>query len=488
MAVIPFNEWLPDEAELGNRGTPYLVNALPGPTSYKPVPSLEALTQPLNDYCRGAIDIRSNDLNVFQFAGDAAKLYQLSQDTWNDVSQGSGYSTGQDERWAFQLWKNKVLATNFSDNIQSIDLGAASFSDLTADFRARQLAVVNQHVLAANTFDSVGGAVPDRLRTSAFNDETDWTPDSTTGATSRDLGGGPIQRLFGGEFGAIMTKDRTYRAVWLGAPDWFAVDETIPGIGTVAAGASAQLGNRIFTFSQHGFFVITNATAAEPIGAGRVDKFMLDDLDDKYLHRISTVTDPASGRVFWAYPGAGNVGGQPNKIIVFDSHLNKWGIIEQEVQLLWRAGGIGFTLEQLDTQSTSIDDLAFSLDSSVWKGDGTQTLSAFDGQNQHGFFRGTPMTAVIRTKETEIHQGHKTLLQGFTPLVQGGSVSARVGYRNNLQDAVAFTSSCSVGANGRCKSRKRARYHQIELTASGAWEDAIGVSIDPYDARKSGRR
>lgn len=489
MPIRRFEQWLPDEARLGSRGMPDMQNALPGPTSYKPMPSHAPLTDALGAYCRGAIDVRDKDLNVKQYAGDVDTLYELDGDSWSDVSLSGGYATATEERWWFQLWRNKILATNFSDYPQTLEIGGTNFANLTTDFKARQLAVVNQHVVAANTYDGVDGNVPDRVRWSAYEDETDWTVSPVTGADYRDMRGGPLRRAFGGEYGVILG-DHTYRMDWEGAPRWFRIVPTIPGVGTIAPGACAQRGNTVFSLSQQGFVAIQNGSGQPmPIGAGRVDNFIFGDLDQSYLYRMSCVVDPRTGRVFWAYPGAGNTAGQPNKIIVYDSGLDKWAQIEVDTQLLWRAGGVGFTLEQLDTVSASVDDLPVSLDSSQWKGDSSLILAAFDGSNMHGFFGGTAMTATFVSREEELHEGHRTLLSSWTPLIEGGTVTARVGYRNSLSEDITWVDVLkAMTADGRLKKRVRARYHSLEHSVAGSWVEAIGIQFDDIGARRSGRR
>lgn len=488
MPVVAVTAWAPDAADLGNRDSVTVTNAVPGTNSYKPFPSFSVLTNALDARARGAIDVRDKDLNVFQYAGNASKLYQLSSTSWSDVSLTGGYSTGTEERWEFVKWKNQVLATNWNDEPQTIELGGANFADLTTDFRARRIAVVGDFVVVGNTFDSSDGNVPDRIRWSAFNDETDWTVSPSTGADFRNLKGGPISRIYGGEYGTILTPNSVFRMSFVGAPTWFQIDETLPDVGTIAPGASARIGDLVFSWSNQGFIAIGQASGFQAIGAGRVDAFVFNDLDDSFLHRISTVADPRSGRVFWAYPGAGNVSGLPNKIICYDKNLDKWSLIEQEVELLWRAGGVGFTLEQLDSFSASIDDLEVSLDSSQWKGGGSSLLAAFDSSHRHGFFDGPNMTATVDTGEKELHAGRRTMLNGFRPLVDGGTVTAQVGSRNRQNDDVTWSSSLSLRDSGRVVCRSNARYHRFRLSMSGDWDDVIGVSVEQEDARKSERR
>ena len=482
MPIVRAAQWAPDAAALGNPGSIDVRNAVPGVTSYKPMPQHTAFTNAIDAYARGAIHTRDEDLNVSQFVGNASKIYELVSATWTDRSIGGGYSTAAEESWEFVRWKNQVLATNWDDSIQFIALGGTIFANLTTDFKCRHLAVIGDFVFAANTTDATDGNVPDRIRWCAFTDETDWTASPITGSDIRDLKGGPILKLFGGEYGVVLGEDTTYRIDFVGAPTWFRIDETIPAIGTIAPGAACQVGNKIYTWSEHGFVVITNGTGFDPIGSGRVDTFLRADLDDSFLYRISSVSDPVAGRVFWAYPGAGNTAGRPNRIAVYDYNLDQWALIEFELDLIWRAGGVGVTLEGLDAFSASLDALSPSMDSSQWKGDGVQLLAAFDSTSAHGFFDGSPMTATIETKEIEIHAGRRTRLNAFTPLVDGGTVTATVGSRSRQTDAVAFTASLTQSATGRFTKRVNARFHRFKLTCSGAWKDAIGVSVEESDA------
>lgn len=488
MAIIPVAQWVPDAAALGNPGSTRIINALPSTTSYQPFPELSTITSALDAYARGAIAAVDFDLNSYNYAGDAAKLYVLDNTTWTDASKSGGYSTATEERWDFVRWKNKVLGTNFSDSPQQITMGGATFSDLTTDFRARTIAAVRDFVVVGNTFDSTDGAVTDRVRWSAFNDETDWTVSPTTGSDFRDLNaGGQIQRIMGGEFGVIFSERSTWRMSYVGAPTWFQIDEVVPGIGLLAPGAATRLGDTVYFLSENGFVALSNGTGAKFIGSGRVDRFIAENLDSAFLHRVSAVADPRAGRIAWAYPGPGNTNGRPNRIIIYDAKLDKWALVEKEVELLWRAAATGVSLEGLDAFSSSIETLDASLDSSQWKG-GAPEFAAFDTDNKSGFFTGSPMPAEIETKETEINRESVTMLNGFRPLVDGGTVTARVASRNRQSDPVTKTAELSMRATGRITARVRARYHRIIMSITGEWRDAIGVQVEARDARRAGRR
>jgi hypothetical protein len=486
MPFVAFGDFVPDVSPFGNPGSPNVVNAVPGPNGFRPIGSLTPATSSLTARPRGAIAATDGTGGQHLYAGDVSKLYRLASGTWTDSSKSGGYASDERERWEFVRWQNEVIATNFSDEIQVITMGDTEFDDLTTDFRARHIAVIRDHVFAGNTTDSSDGAVPHRLRWSAFNDPTNWTIDPSTGADYRDLNRGAIQAIVGGEFGVVLTTGSVFRVSWVGAPVWFQLDETLPGIGCIAPGSVAQLGDTVYFLSQSGFVAVQAGTGVQYIGAGRVDKFVREDILESNMHRISSAVDPRAGRIFWAYPGSGNTGGRPNRIICYDRIFDKWSVIEQDVELLWRSSTQGATLEQLDSFGT-MDSLPASLDSPRWQGGAVQ-LSAFDTIFRSGSFDGSAMSASIETKEAELHEGHRAHLDAFRVAVSGGSVTAQVGARNDLSDPVTWSTPLNKLPSGRFTKRSNARFHRVRVNLSGDWSDALGVHIDLADARRGGRR
>lgn len=492
--IIRFKDWTPDASDLGSPGVETAKNVLPSADGYHPMPSLSVITGATTARPRGSIEAFDKDDTSYQYVGDTTKLYELNENnlTWTDVTNtGGAYATGSTEVWKFVRWENKVLATNFSDNPQQITMGGANFSDLTSAFRARNITVVGDFVVASNTYDSTDGNVPNRVRWSAIGDETDYTVSASTLSDYNDLTtGGPIREIVGGEVGIIICDKSVFRMTFVGAPVVFRFDEILPDVGTNLPNCVASIGDSVYFISQQGFIELTaNGTGINRIGAGKVDKWFLDDLDPDYPDRVSALADPTSNRIFWAYPGSGNTSGLPNKIMCYDRTFQRWSLIEEDITLLARAKGIDPTLDELDALGyDDLDAMDVSLDSDQFKGSSLQ-LSGFNGDNKLGFFRGVNKSATITTPEYELNPGYQTALKAFRPLVDCGTVSARVAKRDRLSDEETYSSSLTQSPSGRFTSRQRARYHRFELSITGNdWTDAIGVSIDPEDAPRVGRR
>lgn len=488
MTVITFGEWAPDRAPIDNPGVITAKNVYPSSSGFRPVKSLQAATDALTARPRGAIQVTDKDLNVIQFAGDETKLYENASNSWGDKSIGGGYSTGTEEVWEFAAWENKILATNFSDNPQQLTFGAANFSNLTTTLKARHITVIRDFVVFANTFDATDGNKPNRIRWSAFGDETDYIVSASTLSDFQDLKTSqPIERVFGGEYGVIFQKNNIWRMSFVGAPVVFQFDQTIPGIGLMTPGAAVQDGDSIYFLSDRGFYSVLNGTQASAIGSEMVDRFVLDDIDQNNLHRVSSAIDPTTQRVYWAYPGSGNIGGTPNKIVVYDRSINRWSLIEQNVELLWSAGGVATTLEDLDAISSSLDDLGASLDSNRWSG-GAAILGAFDTTFKSGSFDGSNMDATIITREFQFNDNARTMLTSFTPIIDGGTVTAKVHTRDKQSDAVTTGSTLNQTSTGRFTTRNNARFHRMEFNLSGTWKHAVGMEVDAKSAKRTGGR
>src|SRR5258708_3765371 len=111
------------------------------------------------------------------FAGSTTKLYKFNSgtSTWDDYSRISGgaYNVPVGDYWSWAQFGSKVLATNFNDNLQVIDIdtGAAAFADgAGSPPKARYVGIVGDFVFLACLNSN-----PRKVRNSAINDTTGWT-------------------------------------------------------------------------------------------------------------------------------------------------------------------------------------------------------------------------------------------------------------------------------------------------------------------------
>lgn len=480
---VTFGEYTPDLPPMDNQGLTVAVNVLPSGASYKSFPSQSIYSDALDARCQGATSGRNSSGTTFNFAGDAAKLYQLTASSWADVSISGGYTTGSQEKWNFAQWGSQILATNYADNIQSFDMESSSaFDDLDASApKARYITVVRDNVVVANTNDSVDGVVPYRVRWSGVGDPTAWTPSVTTQSDFQDLNGegGWCQQVVGGDVGTVFQERSIWRMTYVGSPIVYQFDEVERGKGTPAPGSVTKIGSAIPYLGIDGFYIFDGQQSIG-IGANRIDKTFYNDLDKSYMDRISSTVDPINQIVFWASPGQQSVAGNPNRIWAYNYSQNakkRWAYSDQDIEYIYRSLAEGYTLDGLDAISANLDLLSYSLDSRVWTGN-SALFSGFNTDHKQVNFTGDAQTALIETQEVELTPNMRTNIQEIRPFVEGfTTITIQIGTRNSLADSVVWGQEITANSAGNFPCRANARYHRMRLNISGNFEHAQGLNI-----------
>jgi hypothetical protein len=492
--IIPFGEYLPDLPAFNNPGATVAKNVVPAGDSYLPFLSQSVYSNALTARCQGAFSTKDADGNTVNFAGDATKLYRMASAAYADVSLAGGYTTGTDEMWYFTRFNNRLLATNFNDAIQTFTVNSSSnFANLAAGApKARYIATVRNFVVVGNTFDAVDGNVPSRVRWCGLDDPTSWIVSATTQADYQDLdvSKGWVRQVVGGEYGTIFQEHAISRMTYVGSPVIWQFDEVESGRGCPAPGGVVKAGNIIFYLGNDGFYAF-DGTSSIPIGVNKVDKTFWNEVDLSYLSRITATADYDQQIIYWAYPATGNTNGRSNKILCYNYSPNakkRWSTVEGiDIELIYNSISEGYTLDSLDTISTNLDSLSFSLDSRVWTGENF-LLSGFDSSHRQINFTGSAMTAVLETGEMQLYPDNRADVTLVRPVVDGSSATCTVqmGTRNTQTSSYSYASAVAANSTGNCPVRSNARYHRIRANVSGGFNHAIGVEL--VKAAKAGER
>jgi hypothetical protein len=259
--------------------------------------------------------------------------------------------------------------------------------------------------------------------------------------------------------------------------------------GTPAPGSLIQLGSLVYYLGEDGFYVFDGSNS-RPIGAGRVDKTFFADLDQSYFHRISGVADPINKVVYWAYPGVGHGGGNPNRIIAYNWEVDRWSITAAgaiELEILMRMLTPGYSTDTLDELSSDLDALTVTLDSRIYTA-GRAALAAFNTSHVLCNFTGSNLAPTVETQEAQIFDGQRASVTRVRPIVDGGTPSVTMGTRNTTTGSVTWGTAVQANSGGSCPVRSNARYHRARITlAAGSDFDHIsGIEIE--DATPAGRR
>ena len=480
MTEVNFGEWTPDQPNF-NAGCADALNVIPTAKGYRPLPSLTDLSTAADARLRGVFPAKQSDGVVRIFAGDGTKLYLFatSDSGLDSVSKSGNYSLNADEPWRFVQFGNIIIAASNSQILQSYTLGSSSlFADVTGAPTAKYIAVVRDFVMTANTSTSNQQVV-----WSGIGDSTSWAASATTQADSQTIYGlGAITGLVGGEFATILCEDGIVRGTYAGSPLVFQFDAVETARGCAIPGSVAAIGSNTIYWSGDGFYIFDGATS-KPIGTEKVDRYFSDDLNVADIDRCSAAIDPINKLYVLAYSN-GLGGEQPNKLLIYNYSLGRWARGELDTDLVAPIFSAGYTMDQLDTISSSLDALGTSLDSPLFKGG--QFAFAGSADSKIGTFTGASLTGVIETGEQALPDGQRIMINAVTPLVTGSpTTTVQVLTRNRQQDNETTSAAASVNADGWAPVRANGRFHRVRLNVSGVWTNAQGVDVQVQSA---GRR
>jgi hypothetical protein len=499
--IADFGEWTPDLPALLNQNSFVIKNCvslgqgygpLEGPNTSPGIP-----TTALTARCQGAVSTKNNAQSSFNFAGDATKLYSLSGGTWNDVSKVGGYTTQATDRWYFAQWgqvtttDQKIFATNFTDPVQSLTLGGATFADLITSTiatrpKARFLAIIKGFLVLANTNDPTDGNQPTRIRWSAFEDPTNFDVAPSTQSDYQNLDGlpGPIRQIVGGEYGAIIQERSIWRMTYVGSPVVFQFDQVDKKNGTQASSSVIPFGVNIAFLGTDGFYIFDGAQCYN-ISDNQINLFFFNDLDPTYFDRVIGVPVPGQQLLIWTYPSHAS-NGVANRMVIYNYATNatkRWtqcDLIDSSHIFNFLTADklvINYTTQAI-TQNVEINDPQF-------KG-GIRQLAIFDTDKKMYPLNGDALTATFETLDYQLTPERTTDISLIRPLITGApNLTLYLGQRDSLTDSVSYTSYNTNDSN-EFPVRSSARYHRFKLEAANGFIQAQGVDI--VDMQPGGKR
>ena len=485
--TVPFGKWLPDLPDYANPGAT-VANGVTGKKgSYGPVQDLVVQSDALTDRARGAIAASDTSGNAYFYAGDETALYQIRNQAVTEKS-GATYATATIDNWEFVEFLGNILATNFTNPVQSLAIGGGgNFADhftSTEKPKARHIGVWRDFVVLGN----IDGSEPNRVRWSGIRDSADMDPDATTQSDFQTLAnGGEVTRIVDGvEYGIVFQERIIQRATYVGSPLIFDFHPIDRRRGSPVPGSVIPYGRYTFFWTEEGFFY-NDGSQSYPIGSDQVDRTFRNQFDLTNAHFVSGAVDPVNKTVVWAFPGANSVLGAPNKLYIYYWPEQKWSEVDIDTEIIMRTLTQGFSLEELDNISTNIDaGVLESFDSPSYQG-GVFRFAAFDAVHKLAYFTGDNLAATVETGEFQITPGRHSLLNKTRSLIDGGTITMAVAGRNKLTDTATFGSAASMNGSGEFSLRKDARYHRLRcsVAAGGTWTHAQGAE---HDGKGRGRR
>lgn len=495
---VKFGPWTPDQPDLDSGGLEECVNCMPLESGYGAVRQAQTLSgtssAPLNiDNSFGAYGTLGPNEGSHLFIGTSRAAASSSASTGGIhlyryfygvnstavsralVDRTATYASSTDA-WSFTRFGNSIIAASDDNPMQILTSGATQFRDMSASAsapNATTLATVRDFVFAGN----LGPTTGNRVQWCQINNAQRWTPSPRNQSDFQDLPEtGDIIAMTGGDFAAIMTMRSVWRATYVGSPVIFRFDEVAPNVQCLSRRSAARYQNLTFFLARSGFQVFDGQQCI-PIGAGKVDRYVLDDSAVKNNEgRVIGVIDPVARLYVVSLPDR-------LRLLVYNFGTQGWSLISKAHR--FPAASImqgGRALEQ------SPVDVTFDAGPSDNRlGIGLFTADTGDA-NYNEFISDTRMTATFATGEAQLFPDHRGFVKGVRPLIQGNSstsITAEVGKRNKLNESVSYGSAVTVNANGMAPLRADARFHRVRLNVANGFDRAIGFDLD---ATRSGKR
>jgi hypothetical protein len=477
---LPFAVWAPDQSIIGGTAAEAKGVIRQG-GKYVPDKSFQALLTgaAIGDRALGGAGFYQDRSTVRLFLGDAGNLYELVARVPVIRSRIGGYTANRDWAWTFAQFGQTVLAAGKdSGNIQKLTMGTdTDFSDLdTGPENSDGIFVIREFVFS-------GRGVT--ISNSAFNNYTDWTPDSGTQAGEFDLPGegGDFVRGIGGQFGLIFQERKLHRLVYQGGTEApFQKDEIEDKIGAMGPNAVCRYGATAYFVSEDGIRV-TDGNQSQTVGDLKVNKYLASRLNYTARSRISIAADVEKRLLKIAFPAGSSE--RCNEVLIYSISDGEWTHDDIDVDLIFEAPRPGVAIDDdagvaAIAGSSVIDDVEIPIDSAVWR-ESRKQIMAVDYSGQAGTFEGPNRPAIIETGFQEVAPGRKGFVTEVYPLTDAATCSVSVTSKlAKLSDQAVNGTLTAMNAIGFCPVMVEARWlrAQLQIPYATDWTEAMGIDHD----------
>lgn len=482
--IIPFGPFEPDKSPYDPRVSQYVVNALPVANGWGPMPGLSIISQALASECLGAVYVRTAAGTYTIIAGTRTGLYQLNTTdySWDDISGSSApYSVPLQDFWTFTRFGDKLIAHNLTDPIQVYDIDAGgTFADLGGSPPRAKYSWVSGDFLVLGYLE--GAAGQKTVRWCGVNNIEQWTP-KKEGADYQELPEGDEVMGGFGEQGGFYVIQRSGMQYFPFAPSsgyTFTRTALNPKQGTLAPRSIVSIGPGLFFYlSEDGFF---GGVDRKPIGAERVDRWFLDNVDPAYLADVQGAADPFEKIVWWKFRQNDGSG----RRIGYDWQLDRWCTTDLNVGEMVALATPDISWDGLDSLYGSIDEVTEPFDSRLFSG-GRPTFATFTSENKLAYFSGESLEATIDTADVLVDGMARSFVNGARVDTDATDFTMSDGVRAYQGAAIEWSATSSINRAGLVPLRSDGSTHKFRMVipAGAGW--SVVTSISP-NAQLSGQQ
>jgi hypothetical protein len=476
--IIPFPPFEPDRGQFSTDVTNNVVNVRPTASGWGPMPGLTVVSDALPDGCRGAAYVITSTGTIRIVAATSTAIYELDTTTytWTDISGTDGpYNLASTDYWSFTLFGTQLIIHNVADPIQVYDVtSGGTVATLAGSPPQARYSCVAGDYLVLGSLEGTSGER--KIQTSGLNDATFWTI-GKNGADYQELPeGNEIMGVFGDQGGFYVIQKSAMQFFSFNPGSGYTFTRTVvnPERGAVSPRSIVPVGpSQFYYLSEDGFMA---GAERKPIGAERVDKWFLANVDMSYFTDIQGAADPFEKIVWWRFK---TVNG-PYARVGYDWQLDRWTYSDINVTEMTAMAKPGVTWDGLDDLYASIDAATEAFDSRLFLG-GRPTFAAFDSSNRLGFFAGPNLAATVDTPLMQYAEDSRSFLRNVRVITDATGFSLQDGTAAFHGDDITWSTPSFPNARSKmCDFRKDGRLHRLRISvpAGTVWDNLNSCSAD----------
>lgn len=333
MPTISFGEWTPDQPNAMS-GITRADNALPTSTGYESGPSVSngsTIFPPVPQRPHFIKTFYDTQGVGFTFAFCPTAIYELTPISWRNITHAAGpYTTPNNRMWEVVAWGNYFFAVNDVDKIQQYNFVGGSEVCVDIDGTetgvvGRLIAIIGDHLVLADTVESEEEDY--RIRWSGRLRPTMFEPSLVTQAGWRDcVDIGSFRKLvsMSNMSGILLGQTGFALLEYIGPPGVFSMRTMDRETGCLTGASVISVSDRIFWLSSNGWRMYAGGGRALEIGAEKVDRTTLKNLDPDYIDKMSVILLPDRPVIMWLTVSRDSPDHEPDQAYFYNYLMNRW--------------------------------------------------------------------------------------------------------------------------------------------------------------------
>jgi len=422
--------------------------------SYGPFPGLVQANgaEALSAECRGGAWLVKQAGTYELYFSTSTTIEKMGADyTLSDVETGRTVTSGDDV--CFLHFGSYLLNTDTTDGFKAYNVETPAGNNAVSGAPAARYIFECNHVIFA--LDCA--ANNRRMESSAIGDHTNWTTQGADGLTF--ISGGALICGCDLENGqGLIFQERAMSLIQFpgSSGSLYDIRTVSDGRGSVGARSMVAFDGMVFYLASDGFYKFDTTNGNIPIGAEKVNRWFLAQIDNSRLNEVQGALDPLNKVVLWRFPSSSNSSTSIfDRIIGYDWQLNEWFTLTVDTGWLARFATPGYTLEDMDALGTLDGMTQIPLDSRFLRG-GEPLMMALNSALKYATFAGTNMAATLVGSASM--QDQRRLINEITPMTDDASVSVYLGVQEKQSDSVTWKGAYSPSSRtGRVMTRASGR-------------------------------